>query len=664
MTSEGASNESASKTSTFHTPTTGSATSWLAVKESYDLRNEDDQHFIDPLGIKEETQFPAATPAPYLTKTPASESQTNLRNLRKLPRKQSSASTTTVDDVSSLDSDGLVKLPSSLATAVDQFVQSLKEPKFESPLEPSAVSALYQEFYIYFTAKADHFLQTGAHLPLKKREIQMETYEEIAEKRKERSLRPVRLKEYEESAEARACTPVYERIFRPGIGDDVTRSKDIQARSEVMKKILTLKHLDFDLTGSILDGQSEKEQEDGVREQLKPACDVLELIDAEDAQIPASKLDSLSCAHKMVVQALKELFPDTKTKASADMILPALIYTVLNCASPPELWLNLVYIARYRNVAFLTGEPSYIITNFQAAIGFLESATIESLGLDTEAIDSEIDLTVLTTTASDSRQPILEMTLLQPSTPTPAQQKSYKGLSHRGSFPSLNSKDSGRRSSLMLAPNGIVTSADQAFKNIGQSFNNSYRFLLNKANSDKGTQEGLGQPLLADSYAAIKLRRSLMNESAGSHSAIPSTPPTTSAPEFEAAAEEPANVPTTTEPPASPSASTTTSITAAPAPPASGPSSHLFGRFANVPMFKSFTSTSPTPSSSSTATPTAVAASASRSTSPSARAPAPAPPAFSPLLTRDFESLSISELKSLHEDYIKLVQYLKDTGHA
>lgn len=637
MSSDEPLDKSVNKASTFHTPPVDSSRSWLAEKESYGIE-EDQQHFTDLLGIKVDTKAyahddpSASTEAPPLS--PNSASKTHPVR-RKPVHRASSTTAATSDDVSSVessDSSGSTpnSLPPPLATAVEQFVQSLKEPKFAAPLDPSAVSALYQEFYSYFAAKADHYLQTGGHLPPKKREIQMETYEEIAEKRKERSLRPVRLREYEETAEARACATVFERIYRPGVGDDVDRARDIQERVAVMRQVVKLKHLDFDTTGSILEGQSEDEREKTMYAKMAPAGEAFALMNAEGINTPLAKLDHLMSGHKLVVQALNELFPNPKSKASADMIIPALIYALLTYETC-NLWLDLAFISRFRNAALLAGEPSYILTNFQAAVGFLESATLESLGLtDTEAPEG-VDLSILTAGVPENRQSILEMSL-QPIAPAPQTHKFFKGLSHRVSLPSLAGKDSGasnRRASMMLAPNGIVTSADQAFKNLGQSFGNSYRFFLNKANNDKSPSTEGGQPLLSDSYAAIKLRRSLSTET-GNHSAIPATPPTATKPTFDG----PAAPPISEVPPA----------TVGPEP---EHANHILGRFASMSMIKSFASPSP----SAAVTP------ASRPSSPP---PTLLKKPLDKLAAKDWESLTMAEAKAVHEDYKRLVAYLKD----
>lgn len=653
-----------SNSPTFHTPPVATTRSWIAEKESYGIGDPENEYFSDPLGIKknsDESHSRMPTDLPISSDHNANTaSPTKPRPSRKIVRSASST-LVTPDDASSdsVELDGTTTptpLPPFLIKAVDQFIQSLKEPKFAAPLEPGEVSALYQDFYTYFSTKADHFLQTGGYLSTKKREIQMETYEEIAEKKRERSLRPARLLEYMEAAEARACSSVLERIYRPVVGDDVDRSKDIQRRVKALKSLpVKLKNLDFDISGSILENQSEEECEKSVSEAFALAGEEFALMQAEDSVTPRKKLEHLINGHKLVVDSLSELFPSASqksTKASADMILPALIYTFI-IFDTPDLWLSLAFITRYRNSSLLAGEPSYVLTNFQAAIGYLESVTLESMGYpdDAESLE-DVDLSVLKTGVPEDRQPILDMSLhYESSTSHPATTSSLgfgkygKGLSHRVSAPSLNSSaqqhSASKRSSMILAPTGIVTSADQAFKSIGTSFGNSYRFLLSKTSNSEKTVSSLAgsEPLLSDSHGSTSLRHSMSSASVGSAgtcSAIPPTPPVVTTSIFDA-------------PPRELTRNETPSTAITPEPNHTPPetSNHILGRFASMSMMRTLGSSYSSPLASRPESP------------PGSSSPVPLKKPLDKIYHKDWESLQISEVKALHEDYKRLVDYLK-----
>lgn len=408
-------------------------------------------------------------------------------------------------------------LPPVLSHSIDRFVARLKAPRFRSPLMPSAVSLLYQSFYDEFSTKADEYLTqstlsfgsvtaaagpatdnttsnttTGSGvstsgsannnntpgagnslidtpmptslpaLHFRKREIKMETYEEIAEKRRERAMRPIRIKEYTETAEARSTTLIYERLFRPAVGTDISRNEIINLRIKALREIpLTPKLLDFDLevVDDILPDNDQDENLEVNNEAtnkltisqfinlLKPVGDKFAEMDVE--QTPLGKLNVFLEGHRMIVEdVINSLYlsPETikptepsqtstekpisntplkSTKsatestplrrhssissntlyrskssstthpqhqqepkksisksAAADHILPLLIYTFVHF-DIPDLWLQLGYIMRYRNAnATSSGEVAYPLTNWQAALGFIETSTFSSLGIE------------------------------------------------------------------------------------------------------------------------------------------------------------------------------------------------------------------------------------------------------------------------------------------
>ncbi|KAF5100400.1 hypothetical protein D0Z00_001259 [Geotrichum galactomycetum] len=612
----------------FHTPTVGTTRSWLAEKASYGIEDPESEHFTDPLGIKSEQSIKnnaaaastvitgSGDPTANTSSTTGAASPTlgrvKSKTVARKPvsiRKLSSGSDITGGEPTQLTSASLAgyQLPPVLGHTVEQFIQSLKEPKFAAPLEPAAVAELYQQFYAFFASKADHYLQTGGNLPPKKREIQMETYEEIAEKKRERALRPVRLREYIETAEARACANVYERIFQPGVGDDVERSEGIQARVKAIRGLpVTFRHLDFDIKGSVLlDGLTDQEAEDIIYDKLKPAGEEFKHINDARCNTPLKKLEHFVQGHRLVVQALTEIFPQSSS-TSADMILPALIYTLV-VFEVDALWLNLAFICRFRNASFVGGEPSYVLTNIQAATGFLESANYESLGITDKPAEGA---TVLTEDPfPNGRAPILDLNLQLPPPTTSKYDKQSGGSSTR------------RAASSLLHSNDFVNSADQAFKNIGASFGNSYKFFWNKNDKSSagattaasaGAADG-GLPLLSDS-----------KRETGSCSAIPVTPPAGGSEDLYQ--RSPGSAASAGESPAS---------------------QHLLNRFTNKikPAFSTTTS-----SSSSAGNQAFLTADASDT-----KIPRP----LTRLLKKDWQDLRVGEIRELHEDYKRLVSYLE-----
>lgn len=285
-------------------------------------------------------------------------------------------------------------LPAVLSQNIDKFVSSLKTPHYRSPLQPSTVSLLYQTFYDEFNSKADEYLTqstlnhgflaspesgsqnsnnntatsnttnngstsnssntqsgsngsqpsdssiqsftNGFNFRGAKREIRMETYEEIAEKRRERALRPIRLREYNEIAEARATSLIYDRLFQPKIGNDIPRNEELALRIEALRSLpLSPELLDCGIV-VVTDELYEKEQsesedksKDAPKQKkskkpvipesffnsiLQPVAD--KFAEMEQQHTPFGKLEAFLEGHQMIVDnVISAIYPDSSSSS-------------------------------------------------------------------------------------------------------------------------------------------------------------------------------------------------------------------------------------------------------------------------------------------------------------------------------------------------------------
>lgn len=393
-------------------------------------------------------------------------------------RPQATRATSTASTVNNIG--GIVgmpkRLPSRLAHYIDLFLHSLQEPKYMTPLTGDDIGSLYQDFYKRFAGKAEEWVIGKSGSSFSSSEVPMKSFEEIAEKKKERSQRPAKVNALVELGEAKACSLVYEKIF------SVSHGGDIQKNVKVEQKAAALKALPITLVDLGLNGYADTPC---IQTMVDEAGEELHKLNA--AKWPKAKLDHLLAVHQIIVKILSEEDKQLgSSNSSADAILPCLIY-VLIMSETPDIWLNLKFMHRFRNVNYLNGESMYCLTNFEAAATFLETASAEALGIDLAAVPAGVDINCLL-----QPDPLRSGT----SSPGSINNQPAKGTSStRGSRSNSVNKDqvnrNNRRHSLLQLhyPSDIATSAaDLSIKSIGSTFGNSYRFLMGKLGEKKADE--------------------------------------------------------------------------------------------------------------------------------------------------------------------------------
>lgn len=439
-----------------------------------------------------------------------------------------------LDRASSLP-DRFDELPIELASLCDRFVDSLGAKIYNEPPTVDQLSELFQEFYarasgavsIHIATLRSRLNRDNSPTPStsssRLRGIsskpsadsltsgagrgsqQMLTATEVTERRKQRKLLEYKRIMLEEAVEKRVCERIYEKIWRHKSTLDEVRDEKLRSKTAALALVgIGLKDLGIELSGN-----SETTAED-VQASLAPARESLAKMNGE--RHPLGKLQHLTTAHKAVVETLSSIH---SSSSSADEILPTLIYALIT--SPIEginVISNLQFIQRFRAATKVDGEAAYCLTNLEAAIAFLEDVDLASLRDDekpegptksTSVFDGETEPEKLETF------PNLPGSALPPSTPTTASStfnatgtgELSPAASILKDLPEKPSKAPATRHQRTLsdilqpisnANDAVRSTAEEGFKNISNTLDNSLKFFLGKL-KERGS-EGLNNEVV------------------------------------------------------------------------------------------------------------------------------------------------------------------------
>lgn len=393
---------------------------------------------------------------------------------------------------------------------MSRFVNSLSAKVYSTPPSIDKISDMFQEFYLraenhiatHISALASRLNRDASPAPSKSArgtaagsdkvvaDHQMLTASEVAEKRKARKLLAYKRIALEEAVERRACESIYDKIWRHKSTLDEVRDEKLRSKTAALSVVgIDLKDLGIEA----FNGDEKKQQE--AHELLTAARE--SLMKMNDEKYPLGKLHHLTAAHKVIVDTLTHLLPSS---SSADEILPTLIYTLITC--PPDglnAISNLLFIQRFRSSNKIDGEAAYCLTNFEAAISFLENVDLSSLRAD-EMPEGQPKLSSGSVTPATEKPDPFRPTKEAPSssvTSTSAAPEFLKpsttgkeSISATLPRPQLSAPQAQQRrlsnlfqpstKVLEAANDAVRNTADQGLKNISNSLDNSFNFLFGR----------------------------------------------------------------------------------------------------------------------------------------------------------------------------------------
>ena len=308
-------------------------------------------------------------------------------------------------------------------------------------------------------------------------EQQMLTPQEISDRRKARRLLDRKRTALEEAVERRVCQRVYSRIWRHRATLDEIRDEKLRSRTAA----LALVGIGLQDLGVKFDQQLSELDAIQIEDWISKARDGL--LKMNDAKYPLGKLQQLAAAHKCIVDLLTALH---QSSSSADEILPTLIYTLIR--TPPEginVISNLHFIQRFRAASKVDGEAAYCLVNLEAGITFLETVDLASLRSDeqpsgplkSESRPQWISRTSNTSPVSSTSAETSTTSDLPTSTHHLESEITVKPTqattaSHQRKLSNLFQPPA---SALGVASDVVRTTADQGFKTIGNTLDNSFK---------------------------------------------------------------------------------------------------------------------------------------------------------------------------------------------
>ncbi|KAK1780324.1 hypothetical protein QBC45DRAFT_409024 [Copromyces sp. CBS 386.78] len=385
-----------------------------------------------------------------------------------------------IDSLSQRFQDFYATAASHIRTHIDSLATRQKRDDLaasSSGTRQSAASILRQKAS-QLSSSSKEKLKAG----LTRRESEMLTPEEYAERKKARKALEQQRILLEEAVERRLCEGIYARIYRHHTTHDEAQDDKLRSKTAALAVVgIGPNDLGVDI------GDIDKSDPEAVAKRTEEVRDWLEgarkeLILMNQSRYPLGKLNHLKAAHKAIIDTLSHFHPSS----SADELMPMLIFTLITL--PPDN-LNVIsdmnFIQRFRWEPKLVGESSYCLTCLEATISFLETVDLSTLRADEAPTGPAKTPTGSSIPRAETFPPAYSAGVS--STSSPSSESNNNRLQPPLSRHAIRLRDR-RLSDLVTQPaqafnaasDAVFTTADQSLKTIGISLGDSYKFLVGK----------------------------------------------------------------------------------------------------------------------------------------------------------------------------------------
>ncbi|KAG6007815.1 hypothetical protein E4U21_005535 [Claviceps maximensis] len=445
----------------------------------------------------------------------------------------------------------LDELPIELITLTDSFIESLGARIHSTPPNIEKLSRMFQDFYASASSHVNTHINTLAtrqrreaspapsississaasrlrskassigakdrpkgEAQQQQQQRQMITAEELANRKKARKALESKRAMLEEAVERRLCEGIYDRIYRHRTTHDEAQDGKLRSKTAALALVdISPADLGVDYGEEVAqDPAASKKVTERMRESLEAAR--RDVVKMSEVRYPLAKANHLKAVHKSIVDTLADVHPS----ASADEIMPMLIYTLITV--PPEklhVISDLHFIQNFRWEQKLTGEAAYCLTNLEAAISFLQTVDLSTLRADELPSGPPKSDGSASTPKTETFPPAYGEALSPPQsgaeTPASAEIDVDDAAASKLAIP-----PSGVKASTVLRNRGlsdlvhtpaqalgaaggaVISTADHGLKTISNSLGDSYSFLLGKLRErQNGPKDSIAVPRTLD----------------------------------------------------------------------------------------------------------------------------------------------------------------------